>query len=98
MNSDRRAEKTEFLRIRLHRTLWCKPMEKWKLEPAHDHGLKPAQRWQSLHRESGLLESAAHMVWGLGVRFYLQCWHRLAIRGREHLPIKPPFVLTANHS
>jgi 1-acyl-sn-glycerol-3-phosphate acyltransferase len=73
-------------------------MEKWQLKPARDLGLKPAQRWQSLRRESDLLESATHWLWAVGVRIYLGLWHRFEVQGREHLPSKPPFVLVANHA
>jgi len=73
-------------------------MEKWKLEPARDLGLNTAQRWQSLRRESDLLESATHWLWAVGVRIYLGLWHRFEVQGREHLPSKPPFVLVANHA
>lgn len=73
-------------------------MEKWKLQPARDLGLKPVQRWQSLRRESDLLESGSHLLWALGVRAYLRFWHGFDVEGREHLPTKPPFVLVANHA
>jgi 1-acyl-sn-glycerol-3-phosphate acyltransferase len=73
-------------------------MEEWKLEPARDHGLSPAQRLRSLRRESGLVETALHIgLWAVA-RCYLRLWHRLRIEGVEHLPAAPPFVLVANHS
>src|SRR5205823_135877 len=37
-------------------------MEPWKLEPARDTGLTPSERFRSVRRESGLLESLAHHV------------------------------------
>jgi len=73
-------------------------MEKWKLEPARDLSLKPTQRWQSLHRESDLIESGTHLLWALGIRAYLRLWHGFKVEGHENLPIKPPFVLVANHA
>ena len=73
-------------------------MENWKLEPAHDHGLALGERFQSLQRESGLLEVAAHLGWWVLVRTYLQFGHRLKVIGRENLPQEPPFVLIANHT
>jgi 1-acyl-sn-glycerol-3-phosphate acyltransferase len=73
-------------------------MENWKLKPARDLGLPPGQRFRSIHRESGLLETAAHVVWWFLVRAYLRIAHRLEIHGREHIPSAPPFVLVANHA
>jgi 1-acyl-sn-glycerol-3-phosphate acyltransferase len=73
-------------------------MDKWKLKPARDLGLSVSQRRQSVHRESGLLESGTHLAWALAVRFYLHFWHRLKVQGSEHLPRRPPFVLVANHA
>jgi hypothetical protein len=35
------------------------PVEPWQLQPARDTGLTPAERFRSVRRESGLLESAA---------------------------------------
>jgi 1-acyl-sn-glycerol-3-phosphate acyltransferase len=75
-----------------------KEMETWKLEPAHDLGLSPQARFKSVRRESGLIETGLHVAWWSLVRLYLAGWHRLEIRGREHLPSKPPFVLVANHA
>ncbi|PYL69516.1 MAG: 1-acyl-sn-glycerol-3-phosphate acyltransferase, partial [Verrucomicrobia bacterium] len=37
-------------------------MEPWKLQPAHDTGLTPSERFRSVRRESGLLESLAHHI------------------------------------
>src|SRR5215831_20115604 len=73
-------------------------MEPWQLEPAHDTGLTPAERFRSVRRESGLLESLAHhLCFGL-LRSYFVVAHRLAITGRENLPKHGPFILAANHS
>jgi 1-acyl-sn-glycerol-3-phosphate acyltransferase len=73
-------------------------MESWKLDPAHDLNLQGQERWRSLRRESDLLESSCHFLWGLGVRTFLKIWHRFEVMGRENLPAKPPFVLVGNHS
>src|SRR5262249_4969974 len=73
-------------------------MEPWQLEPAHDTGLTPAERFRSVRRETGLLESIAHhLCFGL-LRGYFAVAHHLAITGRENLPKHGPFVLAANHS
>lgn len=70
----------------------------WSYDPAHDHGLSPADRAKSLLREAGLLETATHAAWRIFVRTWFRVWHRLEVRGREHLPAEPPFVVVANHS
>ncbi len=73
-------------------------MDEWKLVPAKDHGLKPGQRLRSLSRESGLLETAGHMIWWSMVRAYLGLYHQLRIHGRRNIPTEPPFILAANHA
>jgi 1-acyl-sn-glycerol-3-phosphate acyltransferase len=72
-------------------------MEPWNLEPARDTGLSPSERFRSVRRESGLLESLAHHTWFSLVRSYFAIAHRLTIIGREKLPEHGPFVLAANH-
>lgn len=72
-------------------------MEPWNLQPAHDTGLTPSERFRSVRRESGLLESLAHQVCFSLLRSYLAIAHRLTIVGRERLPAHGPFVLAANH-
>ena len=72
-------------------------MEPWQLQPARDTGLTPAERFRSVRRESGLLESLAHEACFLFLRTYFAIAHRLAIIGREKLPAHGPFVLAANH-
>jgi 1-acyl-sn-glycerol-3-phosphate acyltransferase len=72
-------------------------MEPWKLQPARDTGLTPGERFRSVRRESGLLESLAHHVWFSMVRSYFAIAHRLTIIGHEKLPTYGPFVLAGNH-
>ena len=72
-------------------------MEPWKLQPARDTGLTPSERFASVRRESGLLESFAHHVCFSLLRSYFAIAHRLRIIGREKLPPHGPFVLAANH-
>lgn len=73
-------------------------MEKqWDLQPARDLGLSLGQRWQSLHRESGLIETALHLTWWSLVKGYFKAFHRLAIVGGDKIPPAPPFVLVSNH-
>lgn len=72
-------------------------MEPWQLQPARDTGLTPAERFRSVRRESGLLESMAHQTCFSVLRIYFSLAHRLTISGREKLPAHGPFVLAANH-
>jgi 1-acyl-sn-glycerol-3-phosphate acyltransferase len=72
-------------------------MEPWQLQPARDTGLTPAERFRSVRRESGLLESFAHNACFSVLRSYFAVAHRLTIVGREKLPPHGPFVLAANH-
>jgi 1-acyl-sn-glycerol-3-phosphate acyltransferase len=73
-------------------------MEKWRLEPARDLGVPLGKSLRSLQRESGLVSVIARAAWWSVVRAYLALGHRLSIRGREHLPAAPPFVIVANHA
>jgi 1-acyl-sn-glycerol-3-phosphate acyltransferase len=72
-------------------------MEPWNLQPAHDTGLTPSERFRSVRRESGLLESLTQHVCFSLLRSYFAVAHRLTIVGREKLPAHGPFVLAANH-
>jgi 1-acyl-sn-glycerol-3-phosphate acyltransferase len=72
-------------------------MEPWQLQPARDTGLTPAERFRSVRRESGLLESLAQQAWFSTLRFYFSLIHRLTVTGRDNLPLKGSFVLAANH-
>jgi 1-acyl-sn-glycerol-3-phosphate acyltransferase len=73
------------------------PVEPWQLQPARDTGLTPAERFRSVRRESGLLESMAQQACFSVLRIYFAIAHRLTISGREKLPAHGPFVLAANH-
>lgn len=73
-------------------------MNSWRLVPARDLGLGFGSRFRSLRRESGWIESALHAGWWSFIRTYLGVCHRLRIVGREHLPVRAPFILVANHS
>ena len=72
-------------------------MDPWQLQPARDTGLTPAERFRSVRRESGLLESFAHHICFSLLRTYFAIAHRLTIIGREKLPRHGPFILAANH-
>jgi 1-acyl-sn-glycerol-3-phosphate acyltransferase len=72
-------------------------VEPWQLQPARDTGLSPAERFRSVRRESGLLESFAQQACFSVLRAYFTLAHRLTIVGRDNLPLHGPFVLAANH-
>jgi len=72
-------------------------VEPWELQPARDTGLTPSERFRSVRRESGLLESFTHHACFSLLRSYFAIAHRLTIIGREKLPLHGPFVLVANH-
>ena len=59
------------------------PMEPWQLQPARDIGLTPAERFRSVRRESGLLESLAQQACFSVLRIYFAIAHRLTISGRR---------------
>jgi 1-acyl-sn-glycerol-3-phosphate acyltransferase len=73
-------------------------MQPWKLVPARDLALPLHERLLSLRRESDLLESLAQLGWWTAVRGYLKLCHGLSVYGRRRLPLRPPFVLVANHT
>jgi 1-acyl-sn-glycerol-3-phosphate acyltransferase len=73
-------------------------MDPWQLRPARDHGLAPGERFASTRREPGLAEWCGQQLSSALIASYLRVWHRLAIEGREHVPLHPPFVLVANHT
>ena len=73
-------------------------MKRWRLQPARDLGLPLGERLRSLKRESGLIDRTARLFWWSAVRVYFAVAHRLSVKGREHLPTKPPFVVVANHA
>src|SRR5216117_2551458 len=72
-------------------------MEPWELQPARDTGLTPGERFRSVRRESGLIESLTHHACFSMLRIYFAVAHRLAIEGREELQAQGAFVLAANH-
>lgn len=73
-------------------------MSDWNLEPARDHGLPPDQRFRSIRRESGLIETVGHFACWSSVRLLLGLFHRLRIEAAHHIPRHPPFILISNHA
>lgn len=72
-------------------------MDKWKFNSARDVSMPARERHRSYLREGGLVETSLRLVWWSGVRLSLTLFHRIAFRGREHLPPEPRFVIVANH-
>jgi 1-acyl-sn-glycerol-3-phosphate acyltransferase len=73
-------------------------MDPWEYKPARDLGMPLHKRLRSSERESGLLEKIGNRVWSAAIAAFLRWGEQLTVEGREHLPTKLPFVLTANHS
>ena len=71
-------------------------MNDWNLEPAHDLGLPTDQRFKSLRRESGLIETVSHFTWWSSIRLLLGVFHRLRIgrAGDASRPLTSPARLT----
>ncbi len=72
-------------------------MSDWEYKPAGDLGLSPTQQLRSLGREAGLVSVLAHGAWCALTNGYLRTAHGFRVRGLEHLPTEPPFVVVANH-
>jgi 1-acyl-sn-glycerol-3-phosphate acyltransferase len=72
-------------------------MTDWKFHPARDLALHGIERHRSLQRENGLAASSVRLFWWCALRLYFRIWHRLRVTGHENLPMKPPFILIANH-
>ncbi|MEZ6193399.1 MAG: lysophospholipid acyltransferase family protein [Phycisphaerales bacterium] len=72
-------------------------MQDFDLKPANDLGLTHRERTLSLARESGLIETATHFTYWSMMRAYLTLYHRMKVTGRENIPVKPPYVMVANH-
>ncbi|MCZ6834951.1 MAG: lysophospholipid acyltransferase family protein [Planctomycetota bacterium] len=73
-------------------------MDEWRYKSAGDFGMPMQHRLKSVRRESGLVSSLTSQAWWMSTTAYLRVYHRLSIRGQEHLPAKPPFIMIANHT
>lgn len=73
-------------------------MDDWQYKPAGDHGLRHEEGLKSLRREAGLIGTITQSAWRVAVRAYLRGYHRLRVEGLEHVPVRPPFVMVANHT
>src|SRR4051812_23243109 len=72
-------------------------MDDWKLQPSRDLDLPLSKRLKSERREGGLIDTIAQISARTFIRIYLKLWYRVEYIGREDLPDKGPFVLSANH-
>ena len=70
----------------------------FQYDAADDRGLPRGERLSSPRREPGLVSAAAAATFGTVVRGYLRLYHRLDIKGREHLPREGAYVMVANHA
>ena len=73
-------------------------VQDFDLRPAADIGLTALERWRSPKRESGLVQTAGHLLFAFATGAFLRIWNRLEIHGRENLPKEPPFIMVANHA
>src|SRR5262249_47779090 len=73
-------------------------MNDWKLEPDPTLGQPALERYRSLRRQAGLIESTLRLGWWTCLKGAFSVWHRLQIYGRENLPAQPSFVMIANHA
>src|SRR5688572_14568130 len=72
--------------------------EPWRYDTAADLDQTLVQRLQRFPREPDMLVYALRTVAALLIRAWLRVYHRLEVRGREHLPRAGSFVLVANHA
>ena len=70
----------------------------WTYETAQDLNQPLIERLRHFPREPDLLVYGMRSFGALVIRAWLRSYHRLAINGREHLPLDRSFVLVANHS
>ena len=73
-------------------------MDSWDYKPARDLDLHGLDRYRSLGRESGLLESVLRLLTCGFLKLFFRLWNHLAIEGLGLLPSAPPFVIVANHA
>ena len=73
-------------------------MQRFDYEPASDVGVPLLHRPTSVLREPGLSAQAIQYLTQRFLRLYMSRVHGLTVRGSEHLPTRPPFVMIANHT
>lgn len=73
-------------------------MNDWSYAPAPDLEKSVAQRMRHFPRHPDMTIYALRSGFQLALRAFLHTYHRLDVRGREHLPVKESFVMVCNHS
>src|SRR5437763_1017404 len=73
-------------------------MEPWHYERAADLDQPLAERLRRFPREPDITVYGLRTLAALVVRAGLRVYHRLEIRGQEHLPADGSFVLASNHA
>ncbi|HTU27724.1 MAG TPA: lysophospholipid acyltransferase family protein [Pirellulales bacterium] len=72
--------------------------DSWNYETAADLDLTLSERLKHFPREPDMLVYGTRLLSGALLRTWLCLYHRLAIRGREHIPAGKACVLVANHA
>lgn len=70
----------------------------WRYKPAPDLDRSLAERLRVFPRYPDMTLYAVRAALQLVMRSYLKVYHRLAIHGREHLPLNESFVMVCNHT
>ena len=70
----------------------------WRYKPAPDLDRSLAERLRTFPRYPDMTLFAGRAALQLVMRAYLRWYHRLAIHGREHLPLDESFVMVCNHT
>ena len=70
----------------------------WRYKPAPDLDRSLAERLRAFPRYPDMTLYAVRAALQLVMRSYLKVYHRLAIHGREHLPVNESFVMVCNHT
>jgi 1-acyl-sn-glycerol-3-phosphate acyltransferase len=73
-------------------------LDDWSYEPAPDLEKSVADRMRHFPRDPDMTIYAIRSGFQLVLRAFLRSYHRLNVRGREHLPVDEPFVMVCNHS
>ena len=70
----------------------------WSYETAVDLDRTLSERLKNFPREPDMLVYGARLLAGAVLRTWLRSYHRLVVRGREHIPVGKSCVLVANHA
>ena len=73
-------------------------MDPWHYDPAQDLDQPLIERLRRFPREPDMLVYGALVAAAAMIRGWLRTYHKLSIRGREHLPAGESFVIVANHA